>query len=79
MKILHTDQVSFDLLSAGLQHDLLAYSDSFSSNIAGEIVMLISDSVWQQLIDQHAIDQYVDMQFQSTPWLRLQDDTEVAE
>lgn len=62
--------MDFDLMSTDLQHDLQALALSFSSNSAGEIVILVTDDVWQHLMDQHHADHYFDDTDQGQPWVQ---------
>jgi hypothetical protein len=74
MKILHTTEVDFNALATDLQTELLVKNSSISSNNSGSMTMLFTQQVWQELDQQHNVDQMFSTDPLSTSWVQQEDE-----
>ena len=74
MKILHTNEVDFNALDIDLQTELLVKNSSISSNNSGSMTMLFTQQVWQELDQQHNVDQMFSTDASSTSWVQQEDE-----
>ena len=74
MKILHTNEVDFNALAMDLQTELLVKNSSISSNNSGSMTMLFTQQVWQELDQQHNVDQMFSTDPLSTSWVQQEDE-----